>query len=125
MPRLLSAVPIGDEDLTALPVRTLAAAVAFYTARLGFRLAESDDTTATVVRDGVRLGLIIDPTHAPGRAGSLALEVDDLAALHAELARAGASPGEFGMDHWDGRAYRTFFVREEENGYCFCCYQSQ
>jgi hypothetical protein len=29
------------------------------------------------------------------------------------------NPGVFGIDEWGGKKYRTFFLREQENGYCF------
>jgi hypothetical protein len=44
--------------------------------------------------------------------------------MHCELQRAGVAPGAFSVDEWDGRSYRTFFLRAEENGYCYCFYQS-
>jgi hypothetical protein len=48
--------------------------------------------------------------------------VDDLEGLRRELDTSGANPGEFGLDEWGGRRHRTFFVREAENGYCYCFY---
>ena len=123
MPRLLSAYPIADEDLAGLPVRALDAAVAFYSTVLGFTLVRREDATATVARDGVELGLVARDDHEPGRAGSLAIEVDDLDAWHGELDGAGARPGEFGVDEWNGRSHRTFFLREDGNGYCYCFFR--
>jgi len=122
--RLLAAYPISGENLTALPVRALGPAVAYYEAVLGFTSMRGEGTAAAMLaRDAVRLGLVVQPDHEPGRAGSVAIEVDDLEALREELARAGGRPGEFGVDEWDGRAHRTFFVREDENGYCYCFYR--
>src|SRR6187402_1393928 len=115
MPRLLAAYPISGEDLLALPVCALDAAVRFYESVLGFTADGRDSPMVTVTRDDVRLGLVVHADHHPGRAGSLALEVDDLEGLHAELERAGGKPGEFGVDEWDGRSHQTFFVRENEN----------
>jgi len=109
--------------LTALPVRVLAPAVAYYEAVLGFTAVHREDAAATLARDTVRLGLVAQPDHEPGRAGSVAIEVDDLEALREELVRTGGRPGEFGVDEWDGRSHRTFFVREDENGYCYCFYR--
>ena len=122
MARLIAAYPISDEDTTALPVRALDAAIRFHEAVLGFSVVQRTHTGATLARDGVRLGLVVRADHDPGRAGSLAIEVDDLDALHRELERDGGLPGEFGVDEWDGRTHRTFFLRESENGYCYCFY---
>jgi catechol 2,3-dioxygenase-like lactoylglutathione lyase family enzyme len=120
MPRLLSAGPISGEDLLALPVKSLAPALEFYRQILGFAVEHQEATTATVARDGVRLGLLTEPGHDPGRAGSMAIEVDDLDALHREFHRANGHPGEFGVDEWNGRSHRTFFLVEQINGYCYC-----
>jgi len=122
MTRLIAAYPISGEDTDALPVRALDPAIRFYEAVLGFTVVQRASAEATLVRDGVRLGLVAQADHDPGRAGSLAVEVDDLEALHGELERAGGRPGEFGVDEWDGCAHRTFFLREGENGYCYCFY---
>jgi hypothetical protein len=43
--------------------------------------------------------------------------------MHKELQRSGAEPGEFGVDEWTGQSYRTFFLREGENGYCYRFYR--
>jgi len=120
MTRFLAAYPISDEDLTALPVRTLDAAIAFHERVLGFTVAQREMTGAALSRDAVRVGLVMQADHDPARAGSMAIEVDELDALHAEIAEAGGSPGKFGIDAWGGRSHRTFFVREDENGYCYC-----
>ena len=60
------------------------------------------------------------PHSRTGRAGSLAFEVDDLDAMYRELQQAGGEPGDFGIDAWGSQSHRTFFLREEENGYCYC-----
>ena len=123
MARLISVYPIADENTKALPVKALDLAVAFYQRVLGFSTTSRSAEAAALMRDDVQVGLVVHRAHDPGRAGSLALEVDDLEDLHDELTRAGGRPGEFGVDEWDGRAHRTFFLREEENGYCYCFYQ--
>lgn len=70
----------------------------------------------------LRSGLVIQRDHDPHEAGSLTFAVDDLDGLHLELSKHGGKPGEFGVDEWGGQQFRTFFMREEENGYCFCFY---
>jgi len=124
MTRLLAVYPIADEDPTALPVRSLDGAITFHESVLGFTLLARESGSATLVRDGIVLGLVLRDDHEPGRAGSLAVEVDDLDSMHRELAGSGARPGAFGVDEWDGRSHRTFFVREDGNGYCYCFFST-
>lgn len=120
MPRLTAVVPVSDEDPMALPVKALGPAIAFYQSILGFSVLRRDTSAAQLARDEVRIGLVVRQDHDAARAGSLAMEVDDLEALHRELQRAGGEPGEFRVDDWQNRSHRTFFVREHENGYCYC-----
>ena len=122
MARLKSVGPISGEDTNALPVKDIGPAVAFYETVLGFSVVSRDSTTAALQRDGVRVGLVRQPDHEPGRAGSLAFAVDDLDAMRRELVAKGGNAGEFGTDEWGGKRYRTFFLREDENGYCYCFY---
>ena len=114
--------PISDEKIEALPVRNLDAAITFYTTVLGFTVLRQEEASAELCRDEVRLGLLESKDHEPGKAGSLAFAVDDLERMHGELELAGAKPGVFGTDEWGGKQYRTFFVREDTNGYCYCYY---
>jgi predicted enzyme related to lactoylglutathione lyase len=120
MPRLLSIAPISGEDLNALPVKAIAPAVAFYQSVLGFSIVRQDDSSATLSRDDVRIGLLRDPDHDPKKAGSCAFRVDDLDALREALSKTGAHLSAFGTGEWGGRKHRTFFLREDENGYCYC-----
>jgi catechol 2,3-dioxygenase-like lactoylglutathione lyase family enzyme len=124
VPIFIAAEGVSNEDLATLPVRELQTAIAFYTRVLGFVLIRSDRATATLARDGIQIGLVVDSAHDPGRAGSLAIETDDLETLHRDLARAGATPGVLDTEDWNGRSYRTFFLREEADGYCYCFYQA-
>jgi len=122
MARIESVCPISDEDANALPVREFGAAIALYETVLGFSLVSRDSSTAVLARNEVRIGLIEEAKHEPSKAGSLAFAVDDLEAVHHELQSRGANTGEFGIDEWGGKRYRTFFLREVENGYCYCYY---
>lgn len=122
MARLTAVGPISGEDTNALPVKDVGPAVAFYETMLGFTAVRRDASAAALTRDGVRIGLVRKPDHEPGRAGSLAFAVDDLDAMHRELRAHGGEPGEFGVDEWGGKRYRTFFLRENDNGYCYCFY---
>ena len=112
--------PISGEDLSALPVKAIGPAVAFYQSVLGFSVVASDETTATLQRDDVRLGLVQKPHHKPEEAGSCAFAVGDLDAMHRELDGRGLDLGGIRLDEWAGKKYRVFFLREAENGYCYC-----
>lgn len=123
MTRLTAITPVSDEDTNALPVKALEPAIAFYRAVLGFSLTRRDASRALLSRDNVQIGLIVDADHSPGRAGSVAIAVDDLESMHRELEQAGGEPGDFGVDEWGGQSHRTFFLREAENGYCYCFFK--
>ncbi len=112
--------PILGEDLSALPVKEIGPAVEFYKAALRFSVVASDETTATIQRDDARLGLVRKPDHKPEEAGSCAFAVGDLDMLRTELDGRGLDVGSIGIDEWNGNKYRVFFLREAENGYCFC-----
>lgn len=120
MAQLKAVSPISGEDTNALPVKDIGPAVAFYEAVLGFSVVRRDASTAVLARDEVRIGLVCQADHRPDQAGSLAFAVDDLDAMHRELQARGGNPGAFGLDAWGGKSYRTFFLREDENGYCYC-----
>jgi lactoylglutathione lyase len=123
MAQLKAVYPISGEDTNALPVKDVGPAIAFYEAVLGFSVVSRDSSTAVLTRDEVRIGLVRKGDHEPKQAGSLAFAVDNLEAMHRELQDSGGKPGEFGSDEWGGKQYRTFFLREEENGYCYCFYR--
>jgi hypothetical protein len=122
MAKIKSVSPISNEDACALPVKELGPAITYYESVMSFTVISRDATTATLQRDGVQIGLVVKRDHQPHEAGSMAFAVDDLDGLHRELSECGGKPGEFGIDDWGGKQYRTFFVREEENGYCYCFY---
>ena len=125
MARLLSVGPISGEDTNAKPVKEIAPAIAFYQSVLRFSVVRQDATTAVLARDDVRIGIVRDSTHELKKAGSIAFKVNDLDALHADLKATGADVGVFGADEWGGRKHRTFFLREAENGYCYCFYRPE
>jgi lactoylglutathione lyase len=122
MTKIKAVHPVSDEDPKALPVKELGPAITFYEAVLGFSVVSRNASTAVLIRDEIRIGLVRKEDHEPRKAGSLAFAVNDLEAMHRELQAQGGRPGEFGIDEWGGKQYRTFFLREEENGYCYCFY---
>jgi catechol 2,3-dioxygenase-like lactoylglutathione lyase family enzyme len=117
---LNGAYPISGEDLMALPVRAIGPAVEFYRTVLGFDVVSSDESTAVLQRDSAVIGLVRKPDHRPEEAGSFAFGVTDIDAHHRELDGRGLDLGGLRTDEWGGRTYRVFFLREAENGYCFC-----
>ncbi len=112
--------PISGENLLALPVTSIGPAVEFYKTALGFTVLSSNDETATLQREGATLGLVRTPGHKPEEAGSFCFGVTDLDAMHRELDGRGLDLGQERADTWDGKSYRVFFLRESENGYCYC-----
>ena len=112
--------PISGEDLSALPVKAIGPAVEFYRSVLGFSVVSSDEATATLQRDDARIGLSVKPDHKPEEAGSFAIGVADLDAMRAELDGRGLDLSPVRIDEWGGKRYRVFFLREAENGYCYC-----
>ena len=117
---LKGAYPISGEDLMALSVKAIGPAVEFYRTVLGFDLVSGDEDSAVLQRDSARIGLARKPDHRPEEAGSFAFGVTDIEAHHKELDGRGLDLGAVRVDEWDGRKYRVFFLREAENGYCFC-----
>ena len=112
--------PISGEDLNALPVKEIGPALEFYKTVLRFSVVASDEATATLERDDARIGLIRKPDHKPEEAGSCAIAVADLDAMLAELNGRGLDLSGIRIDEWSGKKYRVFFLREDENGYCYC-----
>jgi Glyoxalase/Bleomycin resistance protein/Dioxygenase superfamily len=120
MKQLTGVYPISGEDLSALPVKAIGPAVEFYRTVLGFSVVSQDDGRATVQRDDARLGLVANPGHKPEKAGSCAFSVADLDGLRTELDGRGLDLGIIDTQEWSGKQYRVFFLREAENGYCYC-----
>jgi hypothetical protein len=112
--------PISGEDLSALPVKDIGPAVEFYKTVLRFSVVAIDEATATVQRDDARLGLVRKLDHKPEEAGSCAFAVADLDIMRAELDGRGLDLSGIRIDEWNGKKYRVFFLREAENGYCYC-----
>lgn len=123
MTRFKGIYPISGEDLNALPVKEIGPALEFYKTVLRFSVVASDEATATLQRDDARIGLIHKPDLKPEEAGSCAIAVADLDAMRAELDGRGLDLSAMRVDEWSGKKYRVFFLREAENGYCYCFHQ--
>jgi lactoylglutathione lyase len=120
MKQLKGVYPIAGEDLSALPVKEIGPAVELYKTVLAFSVVSQDDATAILKRDDAQLGLVKKPDHKPEEAGSCAFAVTDLDAMRVELDGRGLDLGGIRIDEWGGKKYRVFFLREAENGYCYC-----
>lgn len=109
--------PIGDTNLQALPVRKLGPAIAFYTAVLGFRLVEREETRATLQRDEVRIG--IEENKSDPEQASCYFAVSDVEGLWAEYTAKQIEPSPILPDQHGGKKYNVFFA-QEPYGVCFC-----
>ena len=121
-PFFVGAFPIGDTSVSALPVKHLGPAIAFYTHVLGFTVTESGEKSATLKRGDAVIGLAeneADPEQA-----SVYFEVRDLDALHRELTEKHTAPTPISLSENDGKNYRVFFAREPY-GVCFCFGQQE
>lgn len=117
----LSANPIGDTNVHALPVKEIGPAIGYYTHVLGFTLRDRQEKTATLARDEAVIGLAVngeDPEQA-----SCYFGVSDVEALHREIKAKGIEPSELRNDTYNGKQYRVFFAKEPY-GVCFCFGQS-
>jgi lactoylglutathione lyase len=120
MKQLNAVFPISNEDTNALPVKEFDGAIDFYETVLGFTVITNDSASAVLKRDDVEIGLIRNEEHKPEEAGSCYFSVNDVEILRLELDGKGGDVGEFRVDRYEGKNYRVFFLRESENGYCFC-----
>ena len=84
--------PIGDTNLSELPVKEIGPAVAFYQKVLGFSVVASDSTRVELKRGEARIGLIRKEDHDPRQAGSCYFDVSDVEALRLELETTGGIP---------------------------------
>ena len=113
----LSASPIGETKVNALPVKDIGPAIGYYIHVLGFAVVSKNSETAALRRDGATIGLAQngdDPEQA-----SVYFSVSDAAELRRELTDKGIEPSELRTDEYDGKRYRVFFAKEPY-GVCFC-----
>lgn len=109
--------PIGNTDVSALPVRRLGPAIGYYTQVLGFSVLSKEPGRAVLQRDDVRIGLAEndqDPEQA-----SCYFEVNDVEELRQELEAKGIEPSAINLQEHNGKRYRVFFAGEPY-GVCFC-----
>jgi len=111
------AYPIGNTDMSNLPVKHLGPAIGYYTRVLGFTLVSKTEKSAALRRGQAQIGLAEngqDPEQA-----SCYFAVSDIEALHRELEGAGIEPSAIRVDEHEGKQYRVCFAREPY-GVCFC-----
>ena len=109
--------PIGDTDVSQLPVAEIEPAIAYYAEKLGFTLVSQNETSATLQRDAATIGLSVngrDPEQA-----SCYFNVSDVEALHQELTAKGMEPTPLRIDEYGDKRYRVCFAKEPF-GVCFC-----
>lgn len=112
-----SASPIGDTDTNALPVESVAAAVAFYTNALGFTQVSQEGKRAELRRGDAVIGL--EENDSDPEQASVYFGVSDVETLRAELEAKGLEPTPIRVDEYGGNRYRVFFAKEP-CGVCFC-----
>ncbi len=115
------AKPYGADQLQ-LPVENVGAALPFYEAVMGFRVAARHETphrAALLERDGLRIGLV-ENGGDPTRDGCF-FEVDNAEAAFAELKAHGLDQDAAGfrIDRYGANAYKVFFVVAPD-GLCYC-----
>ena len=109
--------PIGDTDITALPVQEVEPAIDYYTQVLGFALVSKNQESAVLQRDEAQIGLArngADPEQA-----SCYFHVSDVEALRQELDARGMEPSAITQQEHNGKPMRIFFAKEPY-GVCFC-----
>ncbi|MDX1932371.1 MAG: hypothetical protein SFU56_07185 [Capsulimonadales bacterium] len=116
VPEFLAVYPISGET-EALPVNALGPAIGYYVHVLGFSLIARDDTTATLRRDQVTIGLAL--SEQDPEAVSCYFSVRNIEALRDEYVRKGIDPTEIRLDTHNGKNFRVFFAKEPY-GVCFC-----
>ena len=112
-----SVSPIGDTKTEALPVNEIDAAVCYYADTLGFTPVTQQETSATLKRDDVTIGLAVngeDPEQA-----SCYFAVSDVESLREMLTVRGMDTSDLRTDTYEGNSYRVFFAKEP-CGVCFC-----
>ncbi len=115
--KFLSVHPIGETDVSALPVKDVGAAIGYYSQVLGFSLVRREGRRAELRRDSTKIGLHrndVDPDNA-----SCYFEVDDVDALRNELEGRGIEPTPI-QESRDGSKTSRIFFAKEPYGVCFC-----
>jgi catechol 2,3-dioxygenase-like lactoylglutathione lyase family enzyme len=119
-PEFKAVFPIGDTDPQDMPVTDVDQAVRYYEQRMGFRLqsrAEAPVRSAVMTRGQVTLRFAENGGDA--EQASCYLSVSDVDLAREELTGRGAEVSPIRTDQHDGKAYRVFFVRDDQ-GLCYC-----
>jgi catechol 2,3-dioxygenase-like lactoylglutathione lyase family enzyme len=117
-----AAFSYGD-DILALPVVDLEAAVNWYARHFGMKEVErKSEPQPTVImrRDGVRIGFSVNGGDSTQEGA--AIRVNDIHAARAELESTGISIGNWRVDERGGRRLQVFFVVAPD-GLCYYFHQ--
>lgn len=109
--------PIGDTDVSNLPVKHLGPAIGYYTQVLGFSVVSREEKKAALRRGEAQIGLA-ENSQDPEQA-SCYFAVSDVEGLRRELEVKGIEPTAIRVDEHEGKQYRVCFAREPY-GVCFC-----
>lgn len=116
----LAAFPYAD-DVLALPVTNLDAAVDWYGKHFGLVEVERTDQPAVIMnRDKVQIGFAINGGN-PENEGA-AILVSDIHQARSDLEGTGLQVGSPRIDERDGKAFQVFFVTAPD-GLCFYFHQ--
>ena len=118
--RFTSVGPIGDTDVSSLPVKEIGPAIGYYGQVLGFKVVSKEENSVVMSRDDVTIGLAAndeDPEQANCYFG-----VTDVESLREELDAMGIEPSAMRVDTHERQKFRVFFAKEPY-GVCFCFWQ--
>ena len=117
-----SAFPYGD-DIMALPVADLDAAVDWYGRHFGLvEVERKSEPTPTVImeRDRVRIGFSLNGGDSSQEGAGI--RVNDIHAARSELESTGVNIGNWRVDEQDGLRFQVFFVVAPD-GLCYYFHQ--
>ncbi len=113
-----------QDDVLALPVEDLDAALNWYSEVFGLELVERSDGAPNpkipMERDGVRIGFAVngkDPT-----VDGAAIRVSDIESARTEIESKGIDIGNWRIDERDGTKFQVFFVVAPD-GLCYYFHQ--
>jgi catechol 2,3-dioxygenase-like lactoylglutathione lyase family enzyme len=100
---------------------SLAAAIEFYTAHLGFSIVWQNGSMAGIKRDGIAFNLLENDNRAWVENSSFSVGVSNLDALHDEYRNVPARVGPLEMKAWGRREFHLI----EPAGVCFQFYEQK
>lgn len=101
--------------------RDLAAALAFYTAQMGFTIVWQSESMAGIARDNIAFNLVVNESREWAENASFSIGVSDLDGLYAEYQQVQAQVGPLEMKCWGRREFHLI----EPSGVCLQFYQAE